>query len=75
MDTLAYLHLAESYETSANSELANLADSDLCYPELNWVPEKRGAFMLFLSCAFGLSSLGWSNPAQALKKRRKKIHK
>ncbi|MBD2494552.1 peptidoglycan-binding protein [Nostoc sp. FACHB-280] len=71
MDTLAYLHLAESYETSVNSESGNLADSDLCYPELNWVPEKRGAFMLLLSCAFGLSSLGWSNPAQALKKGEK----
>ncbi|WP_413199030.1 peptidoglycan-binding protein [Nostoc piscinale] len=71
MDTLAYLHLAESYENSINSESANLAGSDLCYPELDWVPEKRGAFMLFLSCAFGLSSLGWSNPAQALKKGEK----
>ncbi|MBU7585635.1 MAG: peptidoglycan-binding protein [Nostoc sp. TH1S01] len=71
MDTLAYLHLAESYETSVNSESANITDSDLCYPKLNWLPERRGAFMLFISCAFGLSSLGWSNPAQALKKGEK----
>ncbi|MBE9205734.1 peptidoglycan-binding protein [Nostoc sp. LEGE 06077] len=71
MDTLAYLHLAENYETSVNSEQENLADSDLCYPELNWLPEKRGALMLFISCAFGISSFGWTNPAQALKKGEK----
>ncbi|BBD60802.1 peptidoglycan-binding domain 1 [Nostoc sp. HK-01] len=71
MDTLAYLHLAEIYETSVNSEQENIADSDLCYPELSWVAEGRGAFMLFISCAFGISSLGWSNPAQALKKGEK----
>ncbi|MCC5634722.1 peptidoglycan-binding protein [Nostoc sp. CHAB 5844] len=71
MDTLAYLHLAETYETSVSSEQENIADSDLCYPELNWIPERRGAFMLFISCAFGISSLGWANPAQALKKGEK----
>ncbi|AFY43823.1 peptidoglycan-binding protein [Nostoc sp. PCC 7107] len=71
MDTLAYLHLAETYEKSVNSEQENTTDSDLCYPQLNWLPEGRGAFMMFISCVFGISSLGWSNPVQALKKGEK----
>lgn len=71
MDTLAYLHLAETYEASINSKQENIADSDLCYPELNWGQEQRGALMLFISFALGVSSLGWANTAQALKKGEK----
>jgi YVTN family beta-propeller protein len=71
MDTLAYLHLAETYEASVNSEQENIADSDLCYPEIDWGQEQRGALMLFISFAFGVSSFGWANTAQALKKGEK----
>jgi YVTN family beta-propeller protein len=71
MDTLAYLHVAEIYEASVNSQQKNNADSDLCYPEINWEQEQRGALMLFMSLAFGVSSLGWANTAQALKKGEK----
>ncbi|MBD2437812.1 peptidoglycan-binding protein [Nostoc sp. FACHB-110] len=71
METLAYLHSAETYEASINSEQENIADSDLCYPDINWGQEQRGALMLFLSFAFGVSSLGWANTAQALKKGEK----
>jgi len=71
MDTLAYLHLAETYEASVNSQQENIADSDLCYPEMNWGQEQRGALMLLISFALGVSSLGWTNTAQALKKGEK----
>jgi YVTN family beta-propeller protein len=71
MDTLAYLHLAETYEASINSGQENIPDFDLCFPEIDWGQEQRGALMLFLSFALGVSSLGWANTAQALKKGEK----
>ncbi|QLE58544.1 peptidoglycan-binding protein [Nostoc sp. TCL26-01] len=57
MDTLAYLHLAETYETSAN---------DVCVQKLNWTTNSSRALMLAVSFAMG--SLNFSNPAVALKK-------
>ncbi|MFN6567403.1 peptidoglycan-binding protein [Dendronalium sp. ChiSLP03b] len=68
MDTLAYLHLAETYEAAANSELQVVADSDLFFRELEWAKDCRGTLMLLASFAVGLGCFSWSNPALALKK-------
>lgn len=63
MDTLAYLHLAETYEADA--------DYDLFFQELESAKERSGALMLLASFAVGLGSFSWSNPALALKKGNK----
>ncbi|MBD2344368.1 peptidoglycan-binding protein [Anabaena subtropica] len=58
MDTLAYLHLAETYEAST---------TDVDLPEVSWTKNQGGALMLVASLAMG--SLSWSLPtAAALKK-------
>ena len=71
MDTLAYLHLAETYEASANSDLETVADVDLFFQELDGAKERSGALMLLVSFAVSLGSFSWSNPALALKKGNK----
>ncbi|MBH8554867.1 peptidoglycan-binding protein [Nostocaceae cyanobacterium CENA357] len=71
MDTLAYLHLAETYEASANSEQGTVADFDLCFPELNWTKDQSKALMLLFSFNVGLGFFNCSNPALALRKGNK----
>lgn len=71
MDTLTYLHLAETYEVSANSELETVADSDVLSPELLWTNNQNKAVVLLISFTMGMGSVGWTNPALALKKGNK----
>ncbi|ABA20584.1 Peptidoglycan-binding domain 1 [Trichormus variabilis ATCC 29413] len=58
MDTLAYLHLAETYETSTTDESS---------PEIPWTKNQSGALMLVASFAMG--SLNWCLPAAAALKK------
>lgn len=71
MDTLAYLHLAETYEAATNSELQTIFGSDWLFRELEEVKDRSGALMLLASFAIGLGSVSWSNPALAIKKGNK----
>ncbi|WP_066379052.1 peptidoglycan-binding protein [Anabaena sp. CA = ATCC 33047] len=66
MDTLAYLHLAESYAASSNSEPATVTDSDLYIPQPAWIKNHSGAIILAVSVALGAVNL--SNQAMALKR-------
>ncbi|MBE9053020.1 peptidoglycan-binding protein [Nostocales cyanobacterium LEGE 11386] len=71
MDTLAYLHLAETYEGFANSELETITGSDLFFQEIEGENKRGGALMLLLSFAVGMGSFSWSNTVLALKKGNK----
>lgn len=67
MDTLTYLHLAESYNTaSANSSLVNYTDTELCFQQLAWMKNRGGVFVLAVSLV--MSSVILANSAIALKR-------
>ncbi|WP_414574768.1 peptidoglycan-binding protein [Anabaena sp. CCY 9402-a] len=66
METLAYLHLAESYEGFANSEQQSLTDA-MCFLKLAWIKKHSRVFIL-LTVSFAMGSISVSNPAMALKR-------
>ncbi len=71
MDTLTYLHLAETYDASTNSKQVTIADFYLCFRELDWTKDQSKALMLLFSFAVGLGFFNWSNPRPALSKGEK----
>src|SRR4028119_1773095 len=68
MDTLAYVHLAAIYETSAFPDSEAAADSSLSFQELDWTICRSGAWIPLVFFVIALSSLGLSSPALALQK-------
>ncbi|HIK04414.1 MAG TPA: peptidoglycan-binding protein [Trichormus sp. M33_DOE_039] len=66
MESLAYLHLAESYEASGYSEEASLTDIKLCFQQLAWIKNHSGILILAVSLA--MVSLSLPNPAMAIKR-------
>ncbi len=68
MDTLAYLHLAEIHEVSANPESEAESDYSLFCQELDWIKLPSRASMLLIFCTIAMASLGLSTPALALQK-------
>lgn len=68
MDTLAYLHLAEIHEVSANPESEAGSDYSLFCQELDWIKLPSRASMLLIFCTIAVASLGLSTPALALQK-------
>jgi YVTN family beta-propeller protein len=66
METLAYLHLAESYQASKSLEQQTITDADVWFHELTWIKNQRGILILAVSLAVG--SLSVSYPAIALKR-------
>ncbi len=68
MDTLAYLHLATTYEASANPQAETARDYGLFFQELDWVKWHSKASILLIFFAIALASLSLSSPALALQK-------
>jgi YVTN family beta-propeller protein len=68
MDTLAYLHLATTYEASANPQAETARDYGLFFQELHWVKWHSKASILLIFFAIALASLSLSSPALALQK-------
>ena len=68
MDTLAYVHLAAIYETSAFPDSGTASDSGLSFQELDWTICRSGAWIPLVFFVIALSSLGLSSPALALQK-------
>ncbi|WP_427157637.1 peptidoglycan-binding protein [Aliinostoc sp. HNIBRCY26] len=66
MESLAYLHLAESYAASADPEEEVLTDVELYFQELAWIKNHRG--VLVLAACLAMVSLSSQNPAMGLKR-------
>ena len=73
MDTLAYLHLAQTYEAPANSEPENSLDYSLFFQALNWTKCSSAASISLILCVITLFTLSLTNasPSQALEKGNK----
>ncbi|NET07617.1 MAG: peptidoglycan-binding protein [Symploca sp. SIO2B6] len=68
MDTLAYLHLTETYTESEQSSLGINFYCRLLFQELKQVNPLRGNSILLILFAITLTTLSWATPAQALKR-------
>lgn len=71
MDTLAYLHLTEAYDTTANSEPEITLDYSLFFQALNWTKCSSAASISLILCVitfFTLSLVASASPSQALEK-------
>jgi YVTN family beta-propeller protein len=68
METLAYLHLAETYETPDCPELRSGISYSLFLQALNGMKCRSGAVYPLIFFGIALSSLSLSNPALALQK-------
>ena len=67
MDTLAYFHLAQTYEASA-SEPETLPDYGLLFHALNWTKCRSSASIPLIVCVITLFTLSLASPSQALEK-------
>jgi YVTN family beta-propeller protein len=68
MDTLAYLHLSEIHEVSANPESETELEYSLFCQEIDWIKLSSKASMLLIFLTIAVASLGVSTPALALQK-------
>lgn len=71
MDTLAYLHLTQTYDAPDNSELETTPDYSLLLQALNWTKCSSAATLPLILCVITFFTLSLASPSQALEKGNK----
>ncbi len=66
MDTLAYTHLAQTYEVPTNLELATAPDYSLFFQALNWTKCRSAASIPLILCVITLFTISLASPSQAI---------